>query len=78
VEAAVIRDGASAREVRVHSDLATLAEALAAELREGDLCLTLGAGSIEHVGPELVRRLQRAAGSHVTAGGAGREGMTDA
>jgi UDP-N-acetylmuramate-alanine ligase len=38
--------------------VATLAEALAAELGAGDLCLTLGAGSIDRVGPELVRRLE--------------------
>jgi UDP-N-acetylmuramate--alanine ligase len=49
---------ARAGEVHDHRDLGTLAEAVAGSLRSGDLCLTLGAGSIEATGPEIVRRLQ--------------------
>jgi UDP-N-acetylmuramate--alanine ligase len=43
--------------VRFHGELEELAHALAESLRPGDLCLTLGAGSIEVVAPELVLRL---------------------
>jgi UDP-N-acetylmuramate--alanine ligase len=43
--------------VHFHPDLETLAGALARDLRPGDLCLTLGAGSIEIVAPEVVRIL---------------------
>jgi UDP-N-acetylmuramate--alanine ligase len=50
-----LRPGAG--EVHDHPDLGTLAEAVATSLRSGDLCLTLGAGSIERTGPEIVRRL---------------------
>ena len=35
-----------------------LAEALTSELRPGDLVVTLGAGSIEKVGPALVALLE--------------------
>jgi UDP-N-acetylmuramate--alanine ligase len=45
-------------EVHDHRELRTLAEAVAASLRPGDLCLTLGAGSIEATGPEILRRLE--------------------
>jgi UDP-N-acetylmuramate--alanine ligase len=58
VVSAALRAGGPPPEVRVHAEVATLAEALAAELGAGDLCLTLGAGSIDRVGPELVRRLE--------------------
>jgi UDP-N-acetylmuramate--alanine ligase len=63
--AAAFARGAAARragagEVHDHRDLHTLAEAVAASLRPGDLCLTLGAGSIEATGPEIVRRLEGA------------------
>ena len=51
----MLRSGAG--EVHDHRDLATLAEKVAASLRPGDLCLTLGAGSIDAIGPEIVRRL---------------------
>jgi UDP-N-acetylmuramate--alanine ligase len=41
-----------------------LAEALAREVREGDVVLTIGAGDITRTGPELLARLrERAAGS---------------
>ncbi|MDE0649194.1 MAG: UDP-N-acetylmuramate--L-alanine ligase, partial [Gammaproteobacteria bacterium] len=42
---------------RYHPDLTTLPAALADTLRAGDVCLTLGAGSIESTGPALLRRL---------------------
>jgi UDP-N-acetylmuramate--alanine ligase len=48
---------AGASEVRFHGPLESLAEAVAGELRPGDLCLTMGAGSIEKVAPQLVRAL---------------------
>ncbi len=43
--------------VRYHPPLEGLPEVLAAELRDGDVCLTLGAGSVESVGPALLERL---------------------
>jgi UDP-N-acetylmuramate--alanine ligase len=48
---------AGAGEVRFHGELGTLAGALAEELEEGDVCLTMGAGSIETLGPALLARL---------------------
>lgn len=48
---------AGARTVRLHRDLETLPEALAGELEEGDVCLTMGAGSIGEVAPALLQRL---------------------
>jgi UDP-N-acetylmuramate--alanine ligase len=50
--------GAPVKEVILHTQLDELAGALAEWLRPGDLCLTLGAGSIEKVGPALVKRLR--------------------
>ncbi len=44
-------------EVHFHGPLETLAAALAAELRPGDLCITMGAGSIERLGPALLAAL---------------------
>jgi UDP-N-acetylmuramate--alanine ligase len=55
VAAAVRRAGG---QVTYHARLAGLAEAVAAELRPGDVALTLGAGSIEAVAPALVRELE--------------------
>jgi UDP-N-acetylmuramate--alanine ligase len=49
---------AGATEVRYHAELATLAEALAGSLAPGDVLLTLGAGSIEEVGPAVLHRLR--------------------
>jgi UDP-N-acetylmuramate--alanine ligase len=71
---------AGGREVHLHAELDSLARALSESLREGDLCLTLGAGSIERTGPELVEIL-RGAGREHGAGrghGAGREEGDDA
>jgi UDP-N-acetylmuramate--alanine ligase len=48
---------AGAADVRYHADLATLPDALAGELRPGDVLVTLGAGSIETVGKEVLERL---------------------
>ncbi len=52
-------EAAGAGEVRLHAELESLPRALAESLRPGDLCLTMGAGSIETVGPALVNLLQR-------------------
>lgn len=48
---------AGATEVHYHPDLATLPEALAGVLRSGDMLVTLGAGSIETLGPRVLERL---------------------
>ena len=48
---------AGARDARYHPRLTTLPAALADAVRAGDVCLTLGAGSIESTGPALLRRL---------------------
>jgi UDP-N-acetylmuramate--alanine ligase len=48
---------AGAGEVHYHADLATLPDALAHALRPGDVLITLGAGSIETVGQDLLERL---------------------
>lgn len=40
-------------------DRATLADALAGSVREGDVVLTVGAGDITKTGPELLERLRR-------------------
>ena len=44
--------------VRLHADLDTFAASLADHVRDGDVLVTMGAGSIEQVGPELVTRLE--------------------
>ena len=54
--------GSGAVEVRLHSDLERLAADLADFLRSGDLCMTLGAGSIDRVAPELIQILREGAG----------------
>ena len=48
---------AGGRDTRYHPEMTTLPAALAGSLRAGDVCLTLGAGSIESTGPALLRRL---------------------
>ena len=53
---------------RYHPDFGTLAQAVAEELQAGDLCVLMGAGSIEETGPELVALLEGRAHAH-----AGRE-----
>jgi UDP-N-acetylmuramate--alanine ligase len=51
---------AGAEGVNYHPDLEGLPATLAGSLQPGDLCLTLGAGSIETVGSALVTALQEA------------------
>ena len=58
VEEAVERRSHGARGVFFHRDLDSLASQLAQSLEPGDLCLTLGAGSIERVGAEVVEQLR--------------------
>jgi UDP-N-acetylmuramate--alanine ligase len=48
---------AGGRDIRYHPDMTTLPVAVADSLRAGDVCLTMGAGSIESTGPALLRRL---------------------
>lgn len=48
---------AEGTDLRRHGDVTTLAAAMAAALRVGDVVLTMGAGSIEQVGPALMARL---------------------
>jgi UDP-N-acetylmuramate--alanine ligase len=45
-------------DTRYHADIETLPEALASTLEPGDVCLTLGAGSIERLGPALLEVLE--------------------
>jgi UDP-N-acetylmuramate--alanine ligase len=45
------------RKLSWRGDRATLAEALAAAVREGDVVITMGAGDITRTGPELLARL---------------------
>ena len=52
---------AGADRVNYHPALEGLPAMLASSLQPGDLCLTLGAGSIETVGSALVTSLQEAA-----------------
>jgi UDP-N-acetylmuramate--alanine ligase len=58
VEAA---EGAGATEVHYVEEVDRLAEEMAGRLRAGDVVLTLGAGSIESLGPRLVAALQEPA-----------------
>jgi UDP-N-acetylmuramate--alanine ligase len=55
VARAAVRAGAQVTE---HPELDGLARAVAAEARPGDVIVTLGAGSIERVGPELRAELE--------------------
>jgi UDP-N-acetylmuramate--alanine ligase len=45
------------RDVRFVADLEGVCEALAPELRPGDLVVTLGAGNVQALGPQLLERL---------------------
>ncbi|MBM4185260.1 MAG: UDP-N-acetylmuramate--L-alanine ligase [Gemmatimonadetes bacterium] len=49
---------AGAEDVRSHAALATLPDVLADKLRAGDVLLTMGAGSIESVGRDVLARLE--------------------
>jgi len=53
--------GAGAVDVRYHEQLETLDEALVRALVSGDVLLTMGAGSIEELGPRVVARLREVA-----------------
>lgn len=60
VSGALVADAARAEgaaDVRYHEDLATLPAAVAETLRSGDVLVTLGAGSIEALGPAVLERL---------------------
>jgi UDP-N-acetylmuramate--alanine ligase len=48
--------------VRFVRDLAEVPDALAGELRPGDLVITLGAGSISGLGPRILAALAEADG----------------
>jgi UDP-N-acetylmuramate--alanine ligase len=61
VEAAALAEAVRQRghrDVRFIAELEAIAPALAPELRAGDLVLTLGAGSITRVGPQLLAALE--------------------
>ena len=62
VTAALVRDALrdAGGEARWLGARDALAEAMAAELRAGDVVLTLGAGDVTRTGPELLRRLAAA------------------
>ncbi len=49
---------AGSREIHYHADVTGLAQAVAGELLPGDVCVTMGAGSIEAVAGELAGRLE--------------------
>jgi UDP-N-acetylmuramate--alanine ligase len=53
--------GAEKRKLRWSGDRASLAAALAADARDGDVMITMGAGDITQTGPELLARLEPAA-----------------
>jgi len=62
VEAAALAEAVRQRghrDVRFVSELDAIAPALVPELREGDLVLTLGAGSITRLGPQLLAALEQ-------------------
>ena len=53
--------GPERRKLSWRGERATLAEALARDVRAGDVVITMGAGDITKTGPELLARLDRAA-----------------
>ena len=61
VTGALVADAArraGGADVRYHAELESLSAAVSETLREGDVLLTLGAGSVEQVGPDVLRRLR--------------------
>lgn len=63
VDGEMVADAVEGRASRVayHPDLATLAPAVAQELASGDVCVVMGAGSIECTGPEILSLLRERA-----------------
>jgi UDP-N-acetylmuramate-alanine ligase len=53
--------GVGRAEVRYHDALDTLTEELVSFLRPGDVLLTMGAGSIEILGAQVLRRMREVA-----------------
>ncbi len=51
----------NAARVAYHPELATLAQPVAADLSSGDVCVVMGAGSIEAAGPRILSLLQERA-----------------
>ena len=61
VTGALVADAArqaGAPDVRYHAELDSLSAAVSVTLREGDVLLTLGAGSVDQLGPDVLRRLR--------------------
>jgi UDP-N-acetylmuramate--alanine ligase len=61
VESAALADAIRAhghRQVQLVRDLDRVAETLAPELRDGDMVITLGAGNVGAVGPQLLAALE--------------------
>jgi len=60
VTATLIADAIAAADGRLawRGERAELADALSAEVREGDVVITIGAGDVTKTGPELLRRLE--------------------
>ena len=61
VTGALVADAAKSAggaEVRYHPELETLASALMPALRSGDVLVTLGAGSVEELGPAVLELLR--------------------
>jgi UDP-N-acetylmuramate--alanine ligase len=57
----VIAFGAEKAKLTWRGERPALAEALAGDVRPGDVVITMGAGDITKTGPELLARLRRAA-----------------
>ena len=57
-EIVALEAGRAGGDVRYHADLDTLADTVLAELTSGDLLLTMGAGSVDHVAHSVIARLK--------------------
>ncbi len=66
--ATAVHGGAASR-VTYHPELASLPAALATDLAAGDLCVLMGAGSIESAGPELLAALRDGEAANGEGGG---------
>ncbi|HET7105154.1 MAG TPA: UDP-N-acetylmuramate--L-alanine ligase [Terracidiphilus sp.] len=60
VTANLLVDRIEGPKVSYSADFGAAAESVTAEAREGDLILTLGAGSVSHLAPQILESLQRA------------------